>query len=75
MGNWASIWTSGNRGAQAPKPDPITEPETTQPNIATQQTSRRQGKPRAELLHMSTTITAYNDRQLHLERPLPMLHP
>ena len=50
MGNWASIWTSGNRGAQAPKPDPITEPETTQPSIGTRQTSRRQGKPRAELL-------------------------
>ena len=57
MGNWASIWTSGNRGAQAPKPDPITEPETTQPSIGTRQTSRRQGKPQAELLRMTTTIT------------------
>ena len=57
MGNWASIWTSGNRGAQAPKPDPITEPETTHPNIAARQTSRRQGKPWAELLRM--TIIAY----------------
>ena len=52
MGNWATIWTSGNRGAQAPKPDPITEPETRQPNIAARQTSRRQGKPRAELFRI-----------------------
>ena len=57
MGNWATIWTSGNRGAQAPKPDPITEPETTHPNIAARQTSRRQGKPRAELFRTTTTTS------------------